>query len=152
MISKIEITPDCITEVAYAIVADGISEVSALNEDTDNEITVVFVGQNAWKNFYATLLTAELTEDTDATEAGNLFEQTAKLVFPGDDSSSRKSIAALEQKAVLLKLTYANGTSKIIGSIERPAYMLPKFSSKSYDTYKEITFKAKSPFTAKFLA
>lgn len=146
MIQKSGNTPLVIVSVSYAL----LSEVDAITSNQNDEVEIVFNGDNSWKEFYGTFESIEFAEPEENTPAGSLFNQQLKLICPGDDPLIRKQIFALNQRELIVKFEYSNLTSKILGEIQRPVFLTSGFQSKSFETFREILFSTQSYQPAKF--
>jgi hypothetical protein len=102
----------------------------------------------AWSTIYFTPGTAEFTEVQKEEDAGPLFMQTLKFLYPGEQSSNLPDFDPLLRRPILVALFYTSGVVKIIGDDGNAAYMTKAFKSTAKEHCFEFTVVCKSVYQA----
>ena len=81
---------------------------------------IVEFADDYWLNIYFTPGTANFEEPAIKTPAGTLYDQRLTISAPGQVINHFQSLEALEEIPVIIKITYCNGTEKLMGSPDNP--------------------------------
>lgn len=107
--------------------------------------TVTFVDGESWEDIYGSPASIKFSEPAKDNPVGIYYEQQLILNYPGDDIDNLSSLYNLEDLGMIVKFTYDNGMSKIIGDKQNPAIMRCDFSTDGAKTGTSIKFTRKSP-------
>lgn len=112
---------------------------------------VSFQGIDDWLDFYHSPSSLEFEENLSRVNAGHLYEDSVILNYPGEDDDSPHEVDNIAGPGLILKLTWSNGKSKIIGDIGNPVRIIPLFHSNPMKTGFTINVKHKSSHPAWWL-
>jgi len=98
------------------------------NEDRFKR-SITLVAGSEWEEIYFSPGTAKFEEKTKRNKAGILYNQKLSFKFPGEDDDNIEAISNLVIIPVILKVTYNNGKSKIIGDLNNPVKVDQDYSS-----------------------
>ena len=94
-----------------------------------------------WIPVYFTPGSALFSEPKAESAHGPLFSQQLKFNVPGDRIDTYAMLESLDTKPVILKLTFSDGTEKIMGEPNAPALFDEEFLSNSKATGSTHAFK-----------
>lgn len=123
---------------------------SILRGSSNFHYKVTFQG-NDWLDFYYSPASLEIEESMSRSNAGRLFEINISLNYPGEDDNSIYSIDDIAGPGLIIKLTWSNGKSKVIGDQSNPVRILPVYQSNPSKTGYTINIKHKSSHPAWWL-
>jgi hypothetical protein len=89
---------------------------------------------------YFTPGTGEFVEKMKSEDAGIVFEQTLKCSVPGEDDTSLAFKDAISDRPLLLRITFQNGTKKLMGLPENPARITDTTQFSAKVSASEFTF------------
>lgn len=99
-----------------------LENVSSLVEGSDiYHRTVTFSAGQDWFDLYHAPSGISFEEPSVQNEGGVLYNQKLSLFFPGDDPSNIESFYNFSARKMIVKFTYNNNQSKLIGSRKNPA-------------------------------
>jgi hypothetical protein len=115
-----------------------------------NQVTIVFNTGKDWIPVYSKPSTLLFHEKAERTQAGMLYKQEVKIQYPGKDKEAVLDFEDLEQRPLLIKLTYNTREERVVGEPEVPAQMLAGFESKDKSVYT-VAFSCQSTSRAPHL-
>jgi hypothetical protein len=116
------------------------SEIAAMYYYTDLfHKAITLTNSGSWRTLYFSPGTAEFSEVQKIEDAGSLFTQTLRFVFPGEDDSNSSSFDFFLRRPLVTLIQYSSGVIKIIGSQERPGFMLKSQKTDSKTNGCEFT-------------
>lgn len=132
-----------ITDVRYQTI-DHINSVSP----GESEFTRVvnFKSGYDWEKLYRSPGSASLREEHKVTGSGHYFDQKLSLNFPGFSQTNLEDFHYLDNRPLVLKLTFSDGTVKVMGSLDQPARINTIFQSSSTTRGTRIDFTCESSF------
>ena len=129
-----------------------IEDVDSIFSGTDRfHQIVVFNSGKSWQEIYFTPGTAEFNEKPKDNDAGTLFEQSLKFIFPGEDESNASAFDQVMDRPVLVKMQYSNGILKILGTKEIPARLSLVSQVTPKSTGAQFEFNRSAPEKAQWL-
>ncbi len=140
-----------VTKVYYAELNKNDSDIESIDENTDGSVTVNFVAERDWKEFYQTIGKAKFTENERKQDEGGRFSQQLAINYPGDELETQQLINDLRNMPLIIKMDMPDSDSKIIGTIENPAFLTKKLKSADYVNTSTITFARLAEIPAPFL-
>lgn len=140
-----------VVKIQYAEVPELDSDITEITENIDDSVSVTFEGGRDWKDFYQTVGDATYEESEDPEDEGSLFSQRLNVNYPGNSLENQALIKALKHKPLIIKMNMANGTSKILGTLETPTFLKKDLSSADYVTASGISFARLAENPAPFL-
>lgn len=90
---------------------------------------VSFINELDWLDLYHSPSSVIFEEQPSRVNAGLLYSQKISLKFPGEDEDNTELFDDLISPGIIIKLTWSNGKSKLIGSIANPVRILPDYKS-----------------------
>lgn len=137
-----------ITGISYMYPTVPISVTSS----PDKYHKVIFLGENiSFNKIYFTPGTAKFTEKEKDEDAGTIYEQEVKFIFPGDDDDTNSLLDILRNRPLLIKITFDNLKRKLIGIPENPAKFQRVQQINDKNSSHEITFTCKANEQAWFI-
>jgi len=98
----------------------------------------------SFNEIYFTPGTGKFTESDKDDNAGIFIEQELKCVIPGEDDGTPESIDAIRDRPLLIKISFQNSTSKLVGLKENPVRLLRKQQITEKINASELTFTCNS--------
>lgn len=131
------LTP-AVCRISFAPLVD-IDSISASADRFSRNVS--FKSGKTWQDIYFTPGTAEFSEKSKDTEAGDLFEQSLKFIFPGEDEYNLASLDLVLGRPALVRIEYSSGMSKLLGAIDNGAKLsqVTQISSKVSGSQMEFT-------------
>lgn len=105
---------------------------------------VIFKSGINWLDIYFTPNKIEYNEPPVQDANGLYYDIKLKLSFPNEADSNLNLFQALENSALILRLEYSNGNSKLFGDMNYPVHCLIHYAT-AIDSGFEIEFYSKSP-------
>lgn len=101
----------------------------------------------SWKEIYFTPGSAELGEKPKETEAGVLYEQTLRILFPGDGDANLAQLEQLQDRPLLIRIELSSGQTHLMGSAENGARLSRtlQLSAKATASQLEFSCQATTP-------
>lgn len=97
-------------------------------------------GETLWTEIYATPGSASFEEKEDPkNDAGLLFEQKLKFLYPGEDDTDTSLFDAV-RRSLIIKIVFNKGLSKMFGSAENPVKCERLSKASAKDSSSECTF------------
>jgi hypothetical protein len=118
---------------------------------TPQHRTISFSNGEAWKDLYFTPGTPDFSQTSKRTSSGKIYNQTLSFSSPGDDPVSDSEMEKIEELMCVAKITYSDGTAKIIGSDKNSANFSNNFKSDSKATKNSFAIKCSSITKAFFI-
>lgn len=129
-----------IVKIFYAKVPNLGNEIDEIIENSDKTVSVNFNPGYDWKEIYSTRETINYEEPPSNTDDGKQFAQKLTFSYPGSGKENFDIINDLDQIPLLLRIKYNDGTSRLLGTIENPTFILNDFSTQGYVTDTQLTF------------
>lgn len=103
--------------------------------------SIIFFSGKGWKEIYFTPGSAVFKEKEKEEDAGVLIEQSAKFIFPGDDSDNLSLFDQLQGRQLLVLVDLNMGLSKVFGDLENGTRLkrVSEISSKTATCECELT-------------
>ena len=140
-----------VTKVYYADLSKNDSDIESIDENIDGSLTVNFNVDRDWKEFYQTTGKAKYNENERKQDEGGRFSQQLIINYPGNELENQQTINDLKNRPLILKMDMPDSNSKIIGTIENPAFFSSKFKSADYVATQTITFARLAEIPAPYL-
>lgn len=106
-----------ICKVEYAFLSDVIG-INIGSPATYRQVQ--FIPHKSWNEIYNTPGRVSYEEPSVKSSAGTLFEQKLELFYPGDDVKDLSEFDNYEEQRFIVKFTYSNGVSKLLGGKTSP--------------------------------
>ncbi len=104
-------------------------------------------------NIYFTPGSATFEEKQKDEEPGRVYEQELKFMFPGEDDQLMSLVDKIDNgRRLLIKMTFQNGTKKLIGSIENGAVFLRSTKISGKQSVHEISFSCKQQYPSRWIS
>ena len=87
----------------------------------DKHKFIVLKSGCSWKSIYFTPGSQEFTETEKIDDAGSIFEQALKFIFPGDDHGNALLFETLSNRPIVVLIKFCNSTIIILGDTDNPA-------------------------------
>lgn len=121
------------TNLIPAVCSIQIASISDIASITDSSTaykkTVTFKQGKTWTDVYHTPGSMKFEEPKGLSNAGPYYKQKAEGFFPGDDAANLTDFNNIDNKRFVVKLTFNNGISKIIGDLNNPAIISIDFAT-----------------------
>ncbi len=98
-----------------------ISDVESINVYNFNFANIILLAGRTWRDFYTTPGSIDFSEKGNKTADGYAYATELKQFFPGIDQASVMAIQKLEHQKLIIRVYFANGLNRIIGTVESPA-------------------------------
>jgi hypothetical protein len=118
-----------IVKIQYALK----SQITSIDENLDKTATVNF-GTGTWVDLFSKLLSVEFTENSQDADAGISYSQKLNFEIQGDAETVNSEFYDLFNQEILLNLIYEDDSSKLLGDLLNPCFLLKDFSSKQLNT------------------
>jgi hypothetical protein len=115
-----------ITKVYYSL-TENVASVEKTNSDLTKQVT--FNAGHTWNELYFTAGTASYAEPTMDDRSGTIYNQSLKMIYPGEDETNAATLYNINGRKMIVRLDYNNGVYKIIGDLERPARLKKDYST-----------------------
>ncbi|MFZ4569708.1 MAG: hypothetical protein ACOYM0_01100 [Bacteroidales bacterium] len=96
-------------------------------------------GQTLWTEIYATRGSASFEEKEKENDAGVLFEQKLKFIYPGENDTDTL-LFDLARRPVIVKIIFNKGLPKMFGSAANPAKLERLLKTSAKDSASECIF------------
>ena len=136
-----------IIALSYVFVEEVLSFVQNLNSVSVNLATGA-----EWKAVYWQPRSGTFDQTPEETPAGTAYNQSVSCTLPGLEEVQQLTIEQLNQRKLILKLTYDNGMHIIVGSPEQPAFVQATLSSQNFAQRNMLTFNCRAPKPARFVS
>ena len=117
-----------IVSVQYAMV-ENISTI----DYTDNYVSVNFQTGD-WNEIESQLFSAMFEETSKEDIRGITYDQKLSFDIVGDNATVTSEFKQILGKELILKFTYQDGTSKVIGDIDNPCAVWKDYKSKQFES------------------
>lgn len=119
--------------------------IDSINKNEDQfKRSVTMVTGFDWIDIYFSPGTAKFEEKTKRGKAGLLSNQKLIFKFPGEDDDKSENIDELINIPVILKLTYNNSKSKLLGDLNNPVKFDQDYSSDNKGTQSDFMIEHES--------
>ena len=112
--------------------------------------TVILKSGTQWQEIYFTAGTAEFTEKSKVTDAGELIDQSLKFIFPGEDESNLLNMDSILGPPVIVKIGMPLGY-KIIGDINCGAKLQQNYQISAKSTGSQFEFTCTATYRSCWL-
>ncbi len=92
-----------------------------------------------WTEIYATPGSVSFEEKEKESDAGVLFEQNLKFIYPGEDDTD-SSVFDIIRRPVIIKIVFNKGFPKMFGCAANPAKIERLLKTSAKDSGSECTF------------
>jgi hypothetical protein len=127
--------PKVICSVAYIY----LSSVVAYQKYYSSSV-VISTGGTGWKKLYATPASIDYSEKSGISNEGTAYSKELALFYPGNDQPAQDELSQLEARPLLVKFTYNDGKTKVIGNPWNPALLKLDFKSNDVTGFSAVFY------------
>lgn len=126
-----------------------VRNIVSIDKNEDNFKRSVILGTSLdWIEIYFSPGTAKFEEKTKRGNAGVLYNQKLTFKFPGEDDDTAADINDLINIPLILKLTFNNSKSKIVGDLNNPVKFDQDYASDDKSTESGFVIEHESSHAA----
>ena len=123
------------------------SEVESIIPRTDNlEKDVTLKSGKSWKPVYLTPPIRQRSESATGA-AGLAFKHSLESGFPGEDISQVRNLHDLENRKLVLRLTFTDATQRLMGELENPVRI-----SRKREDGSQVVFSCETEYPLLFIS
>lgn len=145
-LSKNQESSPLICKIEYAF-SDDIRSMSKLGT---HQVDITLKEGKVFKNLYSTPSTLSFSETVESTRAGLIHKQKLSVYYPGLNEAVQPELLQLENRPIVVKVTYQHGAIQVIGSLAEPAKAFLSLNSSDATGYS-IAIACDSTERARFL-
>jgi hypothetical protein len=134
-----------ICKIEYAFTED----ISSMVKVGTHQVDITLKEGKVFQPLYGTPSMFNLSELAESTRPGLIHKQKLSVYYPGINSAVQAELLQLENRPIVVKVTYQHGTIQIIGSMTEPAKAFYSFNSSDATGYS-ITMACDSTERARF--
>ncbi len=117
-----------------------------------NNVSVNLAPGADWKPVYWQPRTGTFDQTPEETPAGTAYNQTVTCTVPGMEEVQQLTIEQLNQRKLILKLSYDNGMDIIVGSPDVPAFVQANLSAQNFAQKNALSFTCRAAKPARFVS
>lgn len=145
-LSKNKESSPLICKIEYAFTDD----IASMVKVASHQVIITLKEGKAFKPVYGTPASLNFSEPAESTRAGLIHKQKLSVYYPGLNDAVQAELLQLENRPIVVKITYQHGAIQAIGSLTEPAKAFYSFNSSDATGYS-ISIACDSTERARFV-